>query len=344
MIDLLKFVETGGCSAKIPAVELEKVLLSLKRISDPNILVDIDNHDDAGVYKISDDMALIVTTDFFPPVCSDPYTFGQIAATNSLSDVYAMGGEAILALNISMFPKVNMPLEAYAEILRGGNDKAVEAGTIILGGHTIDDVVPKYGLAVVGRVHPKELITNNALEPNKVLILTKPLGSGIIIAAHKFEMVSEGAYNSILRSMMQLNREGAKIMRLHYVKAATDITGFGLAGHAVKMAKASGVSIQIEAGKVPVFDEVLAMADSGCIPCAAFKNLEYVEPYTDFSDVDYNTKMVMCDAQTSGGLMFAVEPSEADAVVDELRLAGYENAQVIGKTLPLKDKLLEFVM
>src|SRR5512133_2563883 len=181
-IDLLQLVEYGGCSSKIPAAQLEEILKLLPLPSDPNILVDIDTHDDAGVYRINDGLALVLTTDFFPPVCSDPYEFGQIAAANSISDVYAMGGDPVLALNIMMFPAKDLPMAAYAEILKGGFDKAEEAGVRIIGGHTIDDFPPKYGLAVVGYVHPMKIMTNAGVRPGDSLILTKPLGTGVILA------------------------------------------------------------------------------------------------------------------------------------------------------------------
>ena len=184
-VDLLKLVEYGGCSAKIPAKQLEEILKVLPLPSDPNILVDIDTHDDAGVYRINDDLALVLTTDFFPPVCSDPYEFGQIAAANSISDVYAMGGDPVLALNIMMFPAKDLPMEAYAAILKGGFDKAAEAGVRIIGGHTIDDSPPKYGLAVVGFIHPDKITTNAGARPGDKLILTKPVGTGVIMAAQK---------------------------------------------------------------------------------------------------------------------------------------------------------------
>ncbi len=231
-VDLLEMVEYGGCSAKISPRQLEEILKYLPLPSDPNILVDIDTHDDAGVYRVNDDLALVFTTDFFPPVCSDPYEFGQIAAANSISDVYAMGGDPVLALNIMMFPAAKLPMEAYAEILKGGFDKATEAGVRIIGGHTIDDFPPKYGLAVVGYIHPEKIISNAGALPGDILILTKPVGTGVIMAAQRLNMAPE---NDIFEAKMQmklLNKSGAEVMKKHGLKGATDITGFGLAGHA----------------------------------------------------------------------------------------------------------------
>ena len=259
-------VEYGGCSAKISPKQLEEILKYLPLPVDPNILVDIDNHDDAGVYRVNDDLALVLTTDFFPPVCSDPYEFGQISAANSISDVYAMGGDPVLALNIMMFPAAKLPMEAYAEILKGGFDKAREAGVRIIGGHTIDDFPPKYGLAVVGYVHPGKIITNAGVRPGDSLILTKPLGTGVILAGHRLGMASEKDLSEALRFMKLLNKSGAEVMKKYNIKGATDVTGFGLAGHALKMAKASSVSLNINMRDVPLIGESYRLVDEGCIP------------------------------------------------------------------------------
>ena len=206
-------VEYGGCSSKISPKQLEEILKYLPLPHDPNILVDIDTHDDAGVYRVNDELALVLTTDFFPPVCSDPYEFGQIAAANSISDVYAMGGDPVLALNIMMFPAAKLPMEAYAEILKGGFDKASEAGVRIIGGHTIDDTPPKYGLAVVGYIHPGRIITNAGARPGDNLILTKPVGTGIIMAGQRLGMADEQDIAEAMRLMKLLNKTGAEVMK-----------------------------------------------------------------------------------------------------------------------------------
>jgi selenide,water dikinase len=331
--DLLTTVENGGCSAKIPASILEKILHNLERVSDSNILVDIDTHDDAGVYRINDDFALIFTTDFFPPICSDPFEFGEIAAANSLSDVYAMGGEPFLALNIAMFPASIIPIDAYVKILEGAASVAKKANTIIIGGHTIDDNPPKFGLAVIGRVHPKNVITNAGLRPGDQLILTKPLGTGIIIAGKKLNLVSQGAYNEALLWMKTLNKEGAVIMQEYNIKGATDITGFGLLGHALKMAKASKVDILINSKTVPLIVESYQLVDNGCIPCASFKNLEYVERLVTFKDCDYNLKMIFTDAQTSGGLLMGVQPENVENVLNSLIRSGFSCSKVVGEVI-----------
>jgi len=340
-IDLLQMVESGGCSAKISPKQLEEILKYLPLPKDPNILVDIDTRDDAGVYRVNDDLALVLTTDFFPPVCSDPYEFGQIAAANSISDVYAMGGDPVLALNIMMFPAAKLPMEAYAEILKGGFDKATEAGVRIIGGHTIDDFPPKYGLAVIGYIHPEKIITNAGVRAGDSLILTKPIGTGVIMAGHRLGMVSENDLTEAKRLMKLLNKTGAEIMKKYKIKGATDITGFGLAGHALKMAKASKVSIKIIMKDVPLIGNSYSLVDDGCIPGASFRNLDYAEKDIDFAqDLDYNLKMLAFDAQTSGGLLFSAQAENVKEILEDLRNAGLPESKVIGSASKQKEKLI----
>jgi selenide,water dikinase len=340
-IDLLQMVEYGGCSAKISPQQLEEILKYLPLPADRNILVDIDTHDDAGVYRVNDELALVFTTDFFPPVCSDPYEFGEIAAANSISDVYAMGGDPVLALNIMMFPASKLPMEVYAEIMKGGFSKATEAGVRIIGGHTIDDTPPKYGLAVIGYVHPKKIITNSGAKPGDLLILTKPIGTGVIMAAHRQGMASEKDLSLAKSYMKQLNKSGAAVMKKYGVTGATDITGFGLAGHALKMAKASKVSMQLNAKKIPLIGETYRLIDDGCIPGASFRNLEYAEKDVTFStDLDYNLKMAVFDAQTSGGLLICASKEKASEIITELKNAGLPQSEIIGKVTDQKDSVL----
>ena len=340
-IDLLQMVESGGCSAKISPKQLEEILKYLPLPKDPNILVDIDTHDDAGVYRVNDDLALVLTTDFFPPVCSDPYEFGQIAAANSISDVYAMGGDPMLALNIMMFPATKLPMEAYAEILKGGFDKATEAGVRIIGGHTIDDFPPKYGLAVIGYIHPEKIITNTGVRAGDSLILTKPIGTGVIMAGHRLGMVSENDLTEAKRLMKLLNKTGAEIMKKYKIKGATDITGFGLAGHALKMAKASKVSIKILMKDVPLIGNSYSLVDDGCIPGASFRNLDYAEKDIDFApDLDYNLKMLAFDAQTSGGLLFSAPSEKVENVLEDLKNKGLTESKVIGSAIKFEGKFL----
>ncbi len=339
--DLLTTVETGGCSAKIPPRQLEELLKDLPLPSDPAILVDISTHDDAGVYKINDETALVITTDFFPPMVSDGYEFGLVAATNSISDVYAMGGTPLVALNIMMFPSSRIPMEVYRDILRGGNDKALEAGVSIIGGHTIDDYPPKYGLAVIGTVHPEKIITNAGVKEGDDLILTKPIGTGIILAGHRMQMTAPSQLEAAVMAMKQLNAAGCALMQKYGVRGATDITGFGLAGHALKMARASGVTISLDLQSVPLLDGTWNLADQGCIPGASFRNLDYTERETRLTDgLDYNLKMIAHDAQTSGGLLMAVEPGKSSALLKELHEAGHPEAAIIGRAVSREDMAL----
>lgn len=341
--DLLSLVEYGGCSAKLPALKLSEALSGLPSTPHPDLLVNTDKHDDAGVFRINDELALIQTTDFFPPVCSDPYEFGQIAAANAMSDVYAMGGNVLSALNIITFP-ATVSLDILKEILRGGIDKLIEAGGVMMGGHTIVDEVPKYGMAVTGTVHPKKIITNSGAEPGDILILTKPIGAGIILAGKRINEIDDDKYRVVLSSMKQLNKDGAKIMQKYGIKCATDITGFGLAGHALKIALASNVCLKIYAEKVPLFEGTLELAQLGCLPGACFRNMEYINDYSDFnSKLSVEYKMIMCDAQTSGGLLFSCKPKHADDIIKDLLKAEFVNSKIVGEVIkPATEKFLLF--
>lgn len=337
-IDLLNLVDQGGCSAKLSATELNKALADLPKIINENLLVDIDTHDDAGVFKLRDDYAMVQTTDFFPPVCSGAYDYGQIAAANALSDVYAMGGQVLTALNILMFPP-DLPMSILKDILKGGQEKVVEAGGLIVGGHTITNEIPVYGLAVTGWVHPEKIITNNNAQAGDVLILTKPLGSGVIISAKKNNSVDEDTYQAAIANMKQLNKAAADIMTENCVKCATDITGFGLLGHALKMALGSKVSIQIQSKNVPAIINAMNLIETGFIPGAAFRNLEFVEEQCSFnSNLSYNLKMLLADAQTSGGILMAVKPEKAEAILIALRDAGYNASAIVGEVLQKMDR------
>jgi len=340
--DLLSTVEQGGCSAKLSPVQLGEILAKLPKVEHPNLMVGIETHDDAGVYKLNDETALIYTTDFFPPVCRDGYEFGQIAAANALSDVYAMGGTPLLVLNLMMFSAAKMPLEVFGEIMQGGHDKVVEAGALVLGGHTIEDYPPKFGLAVVGTVHPERLITNSGVRAGDVLILTKPLGSGVILAGQRNGMTDEATVQKALDYMKLLNKSGAVVMQEYNLKGATDITGFGLLGHAMRMAEASNVTIRIQSKVLPHYPEALALLEEGCIPGAAFRNLEFVKESTVFgSSLEYERKMLCCDAQTSGGLLMAVPAKIADDVLEALKTkAGLPESAVIGEAVPRSKRSL----
>jgi len=338
--DLMEAAGEGGCSAKLPAKELDKALADLPRITSDKILVDIDTHDDAGVYKINDETALIQTTDFFPPVCSDPYEFGQIAAANALSDVYAMGGKVITAMNILMFPPFK-PMEALKEIIRGGQDKVNESGGYLVGGHTITDDSPKYGLAISGIVHPDRLITNAGAKEGDVLVLTKPIGSGIILSGKKVGEVKQEDYQAALDNMKHLNKNGAEVMQKYNLKCATDVTGFGLVGHALKLAQASKVSININTKEVPQLNGVIELAELGCLPGACFLNQDYVEKDCFIhQDVIYEYKMLIYDAQTSGGLLMCVPAKHKEAIIKDLIEAGYPKTAAIGEVIAKGEKLV----
>jgi selenide,water dikinase len=277
-VDLLSFCEHGGCSAKLAAEQLDQLLGHLVAPSGGRLLVGADTHDDAAVYEIDSERALIVTTDFFPPICSDPYEFGRIAAANALSDVYAMGGKPELALNIVLFPQAKLPLDALRAMLEGGADTIREAGALTAGGHTVDNPVPVYGLSVHGSVHPQRIMTNSAARPGQVVLLTKPLGTGVLTAAARVGEASADELQQALDSMKTLNNTASSILAEFEVRACTDITGFGLAGHALKMARASNVCIRLYAREVPLLPRVSELLDAGCIPGAAFRNQHFVEP------------------------------------------------------------------
>ena len=314
LIDLLEGQEQGGCSAKLDPKELHKILADLPVPHSDRLLVGTDTSDDAGVYQLNENEALIVTTDFFPPVASDPYTFGRISATNALSDVYAMGGSPLLVL----FPSTQMPLEVLREIIRGGQSAAGEAGALIVGGHTIEDSPVKYGMAVVGRVHPRQVITNRGVKPGDALILTKPLGTGILIAAHRLGMAREEDYQEALLSMQRLNRYAAEQMTQVSTHAATDITGFGLVGHAMQMALASGVELHFESSAIPSLPGVRDLLHEGCIPGGALRNRRYVEEHLHTHASPEET-LLLCDAQTSGGLLIALPEEEAPDLLRRLQ-------------------------
>ena len=335
-IDLLKTVEYGGCSAKLSPMELAGILSELQFPGHPDLLVDISTHDDAGVYRINDETALIFTTDFFPPVCSDPVEFGEIAAANALSDVFAMGGKPLMVLNLMMYSTNVLPVSGFAKILKGGQNKTVEAGALVVGGHTIEDHPPKFGLAVIGTVHPERVISNSQAQVGDKLILTKPIGIGALISGHREQIASAEAYQSALEQMKLLNKTGAEIMVKYGTRCATDITGFGLLGHAREIANGSELTLRINMQQVPLLDEAYELIDDGCIPGAAFRNLQYVSDDARFREgMDYNLKMLSCDAQTSGGLLVCAPAASANDMLVELLASGlHPQAAIIGEVLP----------
>ena len=327
-IKLTKLANCAGCGAKVGAGVLAKLLDGLKVRTDPNLLVGFDKSDDASVYKVSDDLALVQTVDFFPPIADDPYTFGAIAATNALSDVYAMGGEPKLALNIMAVP-ASLPKDAVHQILHGGYDKAYEAGAIITGGHSILDDEPKYGLAVTGFVHPDKVLTNSGAKDGDVLMLTKPLGIGILTTAAKADLVSEDTMAYAVRLMTTLNKSARDAMIKYRVHACTDVTGFALLGHACEMAQGSDVEIHLSVGDIDLIPEALDFARTGILPEGMYRNRSFAEAYVDAGDTELAKQDMLYDPQTSGGLLIAVHPDDADALFEELR-SSVPSAQRIG--------------
>lgn len=305
------------------------MLRHLPKPSDPNLLLGI-GPDDAAVYRLSDEMALVQSVDVFTPIVDDPYTFGQIAAANALSDVYAKGGRPLLALNIAGFPR-KLPLDILAEILRGGADKASEAGVMIVGGHTIDDPEPKYGLAVTGLVHPAKFISTAGAWPGDALYLTKPIGIGVITTGIKQEKTGPATAAEAVRVMSLLNRAASEAMLEVGVSAATDITGFGLLGHLHEMMTASGVSARISAAAVPVIEGARDLAGQGAVAGGTARNLEWLADKVRWApEVDETTRILLADAQTSGGLLIAVVPERAVALERALRARGVETIAKIG--------------
>jgi selenide, water dikinase len=287
--------------------------------------------DDAAVYRLSDELALIQTVDFFPPIVDDPFSYGQIAAANALSDVYAMGGRPLTAMNIVCFPCKKLGLDVLVEILRGGALKVAEAGALLVGGHTISDDEPKYGLAVTGLISPHEIFTKGAVRAGDCLILTKPLGSGIITTAQKGEMAPPAALAEITRWMTELNKDGADVARQVGVKACTDITGFGLVGHTAEMIAGSNLSAVIHLASMPLVAGTKELAEMGLVPGGAKTNKDYLVDRINSMGIDEVWLDIVCDPQTSGGLLMAVTKSEADRAIQLLQDKGLVYAAVIGE-------------
>ena len=327
-IKLTKLAKCAGCGAKVGAGVLAQLLEDIKVHTDPNLLVGFDKSDDASVYKVSDDLALVQTVDFFPPIADDPYVFGQIAATNALSDVYAMGGEPKLCLNIMAVPR-DMPKEAVHQLLKGGYDKVYEAGALITGGHSILDDEPKYGLAVTGFVHPDKILTNSGAKPGDVLLFTKPLGIGVLTTAAKADMVSQESMNLALRMMTTLNKSARDVMVRYNVHACTDVTGFGMLGHLYEMAQGSDVEITLHVEDMDLIEESLELARMGILPEGMYRNRTFAEAAVDPGDTELAKQDLLYDPQTAGGLVMAVDPADADALLEALKNA-VPSAQKIG--------------
>lgn len=330
-IRLTKFAKRAGCAAKHPPGFLLPLLGQLPRITDPRVLVGSSTADDAAIIQISEEQALVFTTDFFTPIVDDPRDFGRVAAANALSDVYAMGGTPLSALSIVGFPDT-LDASILAEILGGAAAIAEEAGIAIAGGHTIKSEEPIFGLAVVGTVHPKKAITNAGAKPGDVLILTKPIGLGIITTAAKNDQDSLGAIGEAIRVMTTLNRAAAEVFARFEAHALTDVTGFGLLGHLRNMTSASGVTAAVWFDRVPVLAAAVEYVCAGIAPGGTRANAKFLADWVRFdADVNPDEQLLLCDAQTSGGLLAAIPAELADEVVAALRVAGTLAADVVGR-------------
>lgn len=336
MSEPIVFCTGGGCTAKLGAGVLSRILEKLPRgVQDPNLLVGYDSKDDAAVYKITDDVALVQTVDFFPPMVDDPYTFGKIAAANALSDVYAMGGEVKTALNLVCFPE-SMDLNILGAILQGGAEKVAEAGGILAGGHSIADTGVKYGLSVTGLVDPHHLYANDAGQPGDKLILTKALGVGLICTANRVGEAKPEDMARAIDSMTTLNKTAAEISRRYAVHAATDVTGFSFLGHLHEM-MGGKLSCVIDAHAVPVLPCAWDAADACLYTAAGQRNRNHTGPFVEFEGVPFPMEEILFDPQTSGGLLFAVAPEDADALEQELQAAGLP-AKIVGEIKERSEK------
>ncbi|MBQ1631910.1 MAG: selenide, water dikinase SelD [Clostridia bacterium] len=337
-IKLTKLANCAGCGAKVGAGVLAKLLSDLPTLHDDDLLVGFDKSDDAAVYRLSDERALVQTLDFFPPIADDPYTFGQIAATNALSDIYAMGGEPKLALNIMCVPK-SMPKEAVHEILRGGYEKCAEAGAIICGGHSIYDDEPKYGLSVTGFVNPNNLWKNHGAKVGDVLILTKPIGIGVLTTAHRGELLEQETQDLMIRLMTTLNKSARDILSKFEVHACTDVTGFSFLGHLYEMCSGSSVSAEVNVNGIRLIPEALEFARIGILPEGMYRNRTFAEHAVDVGETELAICDLLFDPQTSGGLLAAVPEKDADAVLQALE-GNVPCAQRVGRIVAKRDKAI----
>jgi len=321
---------------------LAQVLRHLpKQKENPNVLVGTDTSDDGGVYKLTDDIALIQTIDYFTPIVDDPYMFGQIAAANALSDIYAMGGTPLTALNIVGYPMSVLGPEILSEILRGAGDKVMEAGAVTLGGHSIDDKEPKFGLAVTGTAHPVRIYKNVGAKPGDLLIVTKPIGVGIQTTAIKRDLVDQDKIDKVTQVMAALNKKAAELLQPYSPSAVTDITGFGLLGHAYEMASGSGVTFSLFNDKVPILEGTIDLVKQGSVPGGSKNNLRWLEAHLQFAEsIADHSKIILADAVTSGGLLVSLPKAEAESYLNSLHDAGITDAAIIGEVMNRQEKTI----
>ncbi|NMC73291.1 MAG: selenide, water dikinase SelD [Geobacteraceae bacterium] len=333
-VRLTTTVKGAGCAAKLAPGDLDRALCGLDLPVDPNLLVGLDRADDAGVYRINEDLALVQTIDFFPPMVDDPYHFGQIAAANALSDIYAMGGTPKTAMNVVAFPARTLHISILRKIIEGGLDKMREAGVVLVGGHTVEDSELKYGLSVTGFIHPARILTKKNLVCGDRLVLTKPLGTGIVTTAIKAGLASRDLTESVTRNMSALNRAAALVANDFPVHACTDITGFGFLGHLAEMVVDSGCGVRVKAADVPHYPEALEYADMGLIPAGAYNNRNFRGAFVEFgAGVPRCIQDLLFDPQTSGGLLFAVAGGDAERFVAALMSEGIGCASIVGEVV-----------
>lgn len=322
-------IKAYGCAAKISAAELAQIVGSLPNFDDERLLAGTKNFEDAAVYKLSEDLAIISTIDFFPPLLDDPFMYGKIAATNALSDVYAMGGVPLLALNVFCFPTCDLPLELAQQIIAGGAEAVKEAGCLLVGGHSIQSPEPIYGLSVVGTVHPNRILTNGGAQEGDAIVLCKPLGTGISLLARKGETLSDSAWTALLASLTRLNGPCLEIAQKYKLHAATDVTGFGLLGHLHEMANASSLSAKIKSADLPLLQEVEQCAELGLVPAAAYANRQTYSKHCIFAEsVPLAVSDILFDPQSSGGLMFSLPASQAESLLEELAKSGWQASKI----------------
>lgn len=335
-IRLTKLSSCAGCGAKVGAGVLAQLLDGIHTRTDPNLLVGFDKSDDASVYRLTDEIAVVQTVDFFPPIDDDPYIYGQIAATNALSDVYAMGAEPKLALNLLCVPKT-MPDDAVRRLLAGGYDKVYEAGALITGGHSIFDDVPKYGLAVTGFAHPDKILKNCGARPGDVLFLTKPLGIGVLTTAARADMLSSEGRALAVQLMTTLNKGARDCMVQFRIHACTDVTGFGLLGHLTEMMQGSETTAVLDVSKLDLIPEALPLAEIGILPEGMYRNRAFAETHVDAGETPLAVQDMLYDPQTSGGLLIAADPADADALEAQLK-ENVPSAQRIGTVTGVQEK------
>ena len=336
-------IKAQGCAAKLSPLELAQIVKSLPQFHSENLLCGTKNFEDAAVYKFSDDLAIVSTIDFFPPLMDDAYLYGRVAAVNALSDVYAMGGTPLLALNVFCFPTCDYPLSLAEEIIAGGASAIKEAGCLLVGGHSIQAPEPIYGLAVTGVVSPQRILTNDGAKAGDAAVLCKALGTGVGLLSHKGEQLSKDAYTELIASLSRLNGPCLQTALKYNLHAATDITGFGFIGHLHEMSKGSGLMVKVNSKDLPLLPEVLQCAELGLVPAAAYANRNSYESICSFSDsVQLGLTDLMYDPQTSGGLLFSLPAAEAESLCQELQKENWP-ARIVGEFVEGKAGFLEII-